>query len=94
MSGLPEGFSLQFAVKLPDGRLYSHPVNGHPFLWIERAAAELMLERLGQNAHDMGIRGWQGTVVWSYCSPFVDYNAQQLVDELQAWLQQQTGGTP
>lgn len=96
MTGLPEGFTLQYAVRLPDGELYASP-NDHPYLWSTREGAELMLEVLSQRAHAMGARDWHGRIEYQVCSPFLvpdDQAAGRLADEIQAWLQQQTGGTP
>lgn len=87
------GFTMQFAIRLPDGNLYLHPMSGSVVTWSEREGAELVLAQLQAHAASIGIPGYIGTIEHRYCTPFIADGdpAEQLVDELTAWLQQQGG---
>jgi len=86
-------FTLQFAIRLPDGNLWLSPLSGAVVTWSDRPGAEHVLEQLKIQAASIGL-GFLGTIVYRYCTPFIDEtaNGSGLVDELTAWLQRETGG--
>lgn len=88
-------FATQYAIRLPDGELFKSPHNGAVWTWSEFDGALHVLRQLQEQAHAMGIAAYGGSIVHRYCTPFVgdDDNAAALIDELTAWLAQQTGGT-
>ena len=95
---IPDGFSYQFAIRLPDGDFARCPQTGMMLLWDNEADAVIMFRHMEQHAAWLGVRMWGGAVVRRYCTPFVgDHDpAEVFLDELDAWLQQQrhhgTGG--
>ncbi|CAN5143567.1 hypothetical protein BH11ACT6_BH11ACT6_34540 [soil metagenome] len=88
-----DGFTLQYAIRLPDGSLAINPHTGLPFLWLDPALAEKALDGIRRNAVSIGVPHWSGLVVRQYCSPFVGPadDPGPLIDELSEWLKQQTG---
>ena len=93
MSG-DNDFTMQFAIRLPDGNHYIHPHSGAVVTWSEKAGAEYVLAQLQAHAASIGIPGYIGTIEHRYCTPFIAEGdpAEQLVDELTTWLKQQSGG--
>lgn len=88
-----EGFTLQFAIRLPDGNLALNPITSQPLLWADEAGAEKVLGMLRTNAASIGVSDWAGEIVRRLCTPFVSVSdpAEQLVAELSEWLKQQAG---
>lgn len=87
-------FSTQYAIRLPDGKLFTSPHNGAVWTWSEFAGAEHVWEQLRDHAAAMGIADWAGVIVHRYCTPFIGPKdpAEHMVSELTTWLQQQAGG--
>lgn len=87
------GFSIQYAIRLPDGQLAVNPYTSGPYLWEDEASALKSLEILRHQAAQIGVSCWAGAVVRRYCTPFVgaDDPGEQFLDELSTWLKQQTG---
>lgn len=95
MTAMPQDFSIQWSIKMPNGELVSDGLSGNPILFSSREAAEEACENVRRNAERIGITEWLGEIVYQYVSPFISDrdNGQQLVAELQAWMQRQQGGT-
>lgn len=88
------GFTVQYAIRLPDGKLATNPMNGgKPFIWDDLPTAEQVLKNLRDSADSIGIPGWSGSIEHRYCSSFVPMtdSAERLVAELDDWRKQQTG---
>lgn len=94
MNTPPEGFTYQYAIRMPDGNLYAHPFNGKPLLWDSHEAATAALESMRLSASGMGVPHWAGHIVWQLCSPFMGATdpATGIAEEIQAWLHKQPGG--
>jgi hypothetical protein len=93
MTGDAQGFTLHYAIRLPNGELFT-AYNGEVARWSEQRYAENVLRQLAEQATAMGITEYLGQIVRSYATPFIGPNdgGEQLVDELQAWLRRETGG--
>lgn len=89
-------FQTRYAIRMPDGRLAMNSITGSPWIWVERADAEKAMGYFRAYAERLGVEDWHGQIVQQLCTPWVtecDYiTAQQFVDELTLWLEQQTGG--
>lgn len=91
---IPAGFTLQYAIKLPDGELFKFQIHAeHPALFGDRNLAEQTLNELRDGMRRMGIHEWAGRIVFQVVSPFIDLDdpAATVVDEISAWLQAQQG---
>lgn len=87
------GFTVQYAIRLPDGKLAAMPMTGKPFITDDLPQAEQVLKGLRENAEAIGIPGWSGAIEHRYCTPFAPITdaADQMIGELDNWLKQQTG---
>jgi hypothetical protein len=88
-------FTIQFAIRLPDGELYLSPMSGAVVTWSSREGAEHVLAQLREYAQSMGIREYAGAIVRRYCTPFVGEGqdvAAEMFEELTKWLAQNSGG--
>ena len=86
-------FSVQYAIRLPDGQMYLSPFSGAVVTWSQEEGAEHVCQQLRAHAVAIGLE-WTGTIVRRYCTPFIGPQdpAEHLVAELETWLQQQAGG--
>lgn len=86
-------YAMQYAIRLPDGSLWTNPHNGGSVSWSEREGAEAALEQIRAQAAAIQAQ-FHGEVVYRYCTPFLSDgdDASGLIDELTAWLEKQTGG--
>ena len=87
-------FTVQYAIRLPDGQMFTNAMNGAVVTWSERRGAEHVWAQLRDHAATVGVTQWAGVIVHRYCTPFIGPQdpAEHLVDELTRWLQQQDGG--
>lgn len=91
---VPTGFTLQYAIKLPDGEFFKFQFGAeHPSLFGDRSHAEQTLNELREGMRRMGIHEWAGRIVFQLVSPFLDLEdpAASVVDEISAWLKSQGG---
>lgn len=100
-----DGFTTQFAVRLPNGELMSYqPPHTHasyifgaeppprrPYIYDDRAEAEAACERARKIAAELGVT-WNGHVEQRTCGPFTltDPGAG-LGDEIEKWAETQGG---
>jgi hypothetical protein len=88
-------FTLEYAIRLPDGGYARHPHTGEVLKWAAEDDALKSLEIVRGRAAQIGVTDWAGVVVRRYCTPFIgpdeEYATKHLVDELSEWLKQQTG---
>lgn len=93
MSDNPNEFSTRWGIRTPDGSMFKSPYSGAVVTWNDRERADEILDQLRTQATFMGVTDYKGTVVRQLCTPFVgdDDNVDRLIDELSAWLSQQTG---
>lgn len=87
-------FSIQYAIRLPDGNLYCSPLSGAVVTWSSREGAEYVLSQLATQATMMGIANYGGSIEHRYCTPFAPVDqalAEQMIDELTKWLYQNGG---
>ena len=90
----PSGFTLQYAIRLPDGTLGINYPTGEVWTSYDRAAAEQVLTNLRTSAAALGVPDWKGSIEHRYCTPFVPLDgvsSEQMLEDLDAWLKQQTG---
>lgn len=93
MSVSEHGFTIHYGIRLPSGDLFRHPMNGEVARWSELSYAENVLNDLRRHAEAMGME-FSGAIVRSYATPFIGAadDGAKLIDELQSWLQRETGG--
>jgi hypothetical protein len=91
-STTPPGFSYRYAIRLPDGGLAMGPYDS-PWMWERHDSAVKALGYFAEAARKIGAENWRGEVVHQLCTPWIGEhdNAARLVDELSAWLAEQTG---
>lgn len=91
-------FTIQWAVRLPDGQMFLHPVSGAAVTWSSREGAQYVLDQLREQARAMGVHNYAGALVRRYCTPFIGEAdgqdvAAAMIDEITEWLHRQ-GGKP
>lgn len=88
-------FSIQYAIRLPDGQMFTSPYSGAVVTWSEQCGAQHVWQQLRDQAAAMGVPEWAGVIVHRYCTPFLGPQdpAEHLVDELTTWLQSQGGAS-
>lgn len=99
-------FTTQYAVRLPNGELFSvpaacnhgsfifgmEPPAPRPVVMNDRAEAEKLLDSLKCQAAQLGITGWAGQIEQRTCSPFsVTDPSAGLGDEVEKWAGTQGG---
>lgn len=93
MSDNPNEFSTRWGIRMPDGSMFKSPYSGAVVTWNDRERAEEILEQLRTQSAFIGVTDYKGCVVRQLCTPFVSDtdNVDHLMDQLSAWLTQQTG---
>ncbi|MCV7065633.1 hypothetical protein H7H51_07725 [Mycolicibacterium farcinogenes] len=89
-------FTVQYAICLPDGEFFRHPMNGEICMWSTRQNAEHVLDQLRAHAKAMGVPEYAGFLARRYCTPFVPLDqelAEQMIDELTQWLHTNGGAS-
>lgn len=90
-----DAFTVRWAIRLPDGKV-AGAVTGGLYMWASREEAERALGYFEIHAEKLGVTGWRGEIVRQLCTPWVgecdDVRAAEFLDELTAWLEEQTGG--
>lgn len=100
-----DGFTTQFAIRLPDGELMSYqPPCNHgvfvfgaelpprkPYIFDDRNEAIAAMERAQKFASELGVT-WNGWIEQRTCSPFsVTDPSEGLADEVSRWAETQGG---
>lgn len=90
-----DAFTVRYAIRLPDGNVAT-AITGAPYMWNTAEEAERALGYFQTHAEKLGVTGWRGEIVRQLCTPWVgecsDIRAAEFMDELTAWLEEQTGG--
>lgn len=88
------GFALQYAIRLPDGTLGINQMTGEVWTSYDLPTAERVLANVRSHAAVLGVPDWQGSIEHRYCTPFVPIggvSSERMLEDLDAWLKQQTG---
>ena len=98
---MSDGFTRQFAIRLPDGRLFAQCTRSHIFggahepevvIFDTSDQAQNMLDALALQAAQLGITAWAGTIESRLCSPFsVTDPGEGFAAEVEKWAAQQGG---
>lgn len=83
----------RFAIKCPDGSL-AHTAQDTVWMWDNVEAAERALGYFAGYAAKLGVHNWEGEIVHQLCTPWLGEhdNANAMLADLAAWLEQQIGG--
>ncbi|MCG7596310.1 hypothetical protein [Mycobacterium sp. PSTR-4-N] len=94
-------FATQFAIRLPNGELYTRCQHSHlfgtqcdrePVVFDTREQAENGITMLARSAQELGIDNWAdlACIESRLCSPFSQTDpGEQFVDELTKWTERQ-----
>lgn len=90
-----DAFTVRWAIRLPDGNVAT-AITGAPYMWNSREEAQRALGYFETHAEKLGVANWRGEIVRQLCTPWIpessDIRAQEFLDELITWLEEQTGG--
>lgn len=83
----------RYGIRLPDGSMATS-MSGQVWSWPDMSDAEKAVGYFRDASARLGHADWQGEIVRQLSTPWIGVhdNADTLIEELSAWLTEQTGG--